>query len=94
MKLLIGAIFWLIYTIEFFMFLIIGRLILFFFIRNKDNAMLAFFIKFTDPVMKATRKILPFVKESLVPFVSVLMLYVLSVILKLIKLKLAQQINP
>lgn len=90
MKILIAAIFWVTYTIEFFMFLIIGRFLLFFFIRNKENAMMSFFIKFTDPLLKATRKIIPFAKESFIPVLSVLMLYVLSAILKFIKLRLEQ----
>lgn len=52
------------YSLSMVMWLILGRMALSLFTRNRDNFMLNFFIRFTDPVYKIICMILPFAKLS------------------------------
>ncbi|MCS7149722.1 MAG: YggT family protein [Caldimicrobium sp.] len=48
------------YTIAFFMWLVLGRATLSLFTTDLKNPIYAFFYKFTEPLYKPFRKILPF----------------------------------
>gem|GEM_PF-6741673 len=76
------------------MWLIIGRMALSLFTRDKNNFMLNFFIRFTDPVYKITRIIFPFVKPSEInkgtywdtiggwsPFLAIFLIFVIRVVI-------------
>ncbi len=47
------------YTLAFFMWLVIGRAILSFFIKDTHNPILALFLKATEPLYKIFRRIFP-----------------------------------
>ncbi|WP_460176676.1 YggT family protein [Thermodesulfovibrio hydrogeniphilus] len=47
------------YTLAFFMWLVIGRAILSFFIKDPHNPIMALFLKATEPLYKIFRKIFP-----------------------------------
>jgi len=72
------------YTLSFAMWMVLGRIILTLIIGNRQNIMLAAFVKITEPVFRATRVILPFAKESCIPFLSVLFIVILRVMLIII----------
>lgn len=85
------------YTLAVFMWLIIGRVILSLFIQNTQNFMLAFFIKFTEPMYRITRTLLPFAQVSpekrgtvwefiggCIPFFSVVIVIILRTAVMLI----------
>ena len=59
------------------MWMILGRFILTMIIGNRQNIMLSAFIKLTEPVFRLTRRIMPFAKESCVPFLSILLIILL-----------------
>jgi len=59
------------------MWMILGRFILTMIIGNRQNIMMSAFIKLTEPVHRLTRKIMPFAKESCVPFLSILLIILL-----------------
>lgn len=67
------------YTLSLLMWLIVGRLLLSFFLKNRENFMLGFFIKFTEPLFRITRKIFPFARESCIPFISMLLVVMLRI---------------
>lgn len=69
------------YTLAMFMWLIAGRLLLSFFIKGRDNFILAFFIKFTEPIYKITGKLLPFAKESCIPPLSIIIIVAIRILL-------------
>jgi len=69
------------YTLSFFMWMILGRILLTLMIGNRDMIFTRLFQKVTEPVYLVVRKALPFVKESCVPFVSVLLIVVLRLVL-------------
>lgn len=72
------------YTLALFMWLIVGRIVLSFFAVNKENFMMAFFIKFTEPVYKIARKIVPFAKESCIPAISIILIIIVRLSLVII----------
>ena len=59
------------------MWMILGRFILTMIIGNRQNIMLSAFIKLTEPVFRLTRRIMPFAKDSCVPFLSILLIILL-----------------
>lgn len=67
------------YTLSLMMWLIVGRLLLSFFLKNRENFMLGFFIKFTEPLFRITRKLFPFARESCIPFISMLLIVILRI---------------
>lgn len=69
------------YTLSFAMWMILGRFILTLIIGNRHNIMLAAFIKITEPIYRVTRMILPFKRESCVPFLSILIIIILRLML-------------
>jgi uncharacterized protein YggT (Ycf19 family) len=64
------------YTLALFMWLIVGRLVLSLFRANRENFIMAFFIKFTEPVYKITRKIVPFAKAGCIPWISIILIVI------------------
>jgi uncharacterized protein YggT (Ycf19 family) len=69
------------YTLSFLMWMILGRILLTLMIGNRDMVFSRMFQKVTEPVYLVVRKVLPFVKESCVPFVSVLVIVILRLVL-------------
>lgn len=61
------------------MWLIIGRYILFFLTSGKRGFMMDFFVRFTDPLFKITRRILPFLREGLIPFVTIILIILIRI---------------
>lgn len=61
------------------MWLIIGRYILFFLTSGKRGFMMDFFVRFTDPLFKITRRILPFLWEGLIPFATIILIILIRV---------------
>ncbi len=68
------------YTLSFFMWMVLGRILLTLMIGNRDMIFTRLFQKITEPVYQVVRKV-PFVKESCVPAVSVLAIIVLRLVL-------------
>jgi len=52
------------YTLQFFMWLVIGRVAAQLVIRNPNNVILNMFIRFTEPLYNAVKKIFPFSRVS------------------------------
>lgn len=69
------------YTLSFLMWMILGRILLTLMIGNRDMIFTRLFQKVTEPVYQVVRKALPFVKESCVPAVSVLVIILLRLVL-------------
>ena len=69
------------YTLSFLMWMILGRILLTLMIGNRDMIFTRLFQKITEPVYQVVRKVLPFVKESCVPAVSVLAIIALRFVL-------------
>lgn len=63
------------------MWMIIGRFVLRIMLGNRQNIMVSAFTKITEPVYRLTRKIIPFAKESYVPFLSIVLIIVIRLIL-------------
>jgi hypothetical protein len=59
------------------MWMILGRVILAAIIRNKQNIVLNAFIRITEPVYRIIRSIMPFAKESWIPFLSILVILII-----------------
>jgi YggT family protein len=72
------------YTLALFMWLIVGRLVLSLLRANRENFIMAFFIKFTEPVYKITRRIVPFSKESCIPGISIILIIIVRLALVII----------
>lgn len=66
------------------MWMIAGRILLSFFIRNKENIMNKFFVKFTDPLYNITRRLIPFAKESCIPPLSIFLVILVRLLLIII----------
>ncbi len=69
------------YTLSFLMWMILGRILLTLMIGNRDMIFTRLFQKVTEPVYLVVRKTLPFVKESCVPAVSVVVIILLRLVL-------------
>jgi uncharacterized protein YggT (Ycf19 family) len=82
------------YSLSLFMWLILGRMALSLFTRNRNNFMLNFFIRFTEPVYKVVGIIFPFAKSpdnnegtywgtigGLAAFFSILLIIIIRVII-------------
>ena len=63
------------------MWMILGRILLTLMIGNRDMIFTRLFQKVTEPVYLVVRKTLPFVKESCVPAVSVVVIILLRLVL-------------
>lgn len=61
------------------MWLIIGRYILFFLTSGKRGFMMDFFVRFTDPLFKMTQRILPFLREGLIPIVTIILIILIRI---------------
>jgi uncharacterized membrane protein len=59
------------------MWMILGRLLLAAVIRNKQNIMLSAFIRITEPVYRLIRSLMPFAKESWIPFLAILVILII-----------------
>lgn len=73
------------FTLSFFMWLIIGRIMITLLIGNRQNFMVSFFVRFTEPFYKITRKLFPFAKESYIPPTAILIIVVLRILLIVFK---------
>jgi hypothetical protein len=69
------------YTLSFFMWMILGRVILTLMIGERQNALFALFDKVTGPVFWVTRKIVPFARGRWIPVLSILLIIVLRLVL-------------
>lgn len=67
------------YTLALFMWLIIGRYILVLLTGGKKGFMMDFFVKFTDPLYKITRRVFPFFKEGFVPVATIILILLIRV---------------
>jgi uncharacterized protein YggT (Ycf19 family) len=72
------------YTLALLMWLVIGRVVLSLFTSSRENFIMSFFIKFTEPVYKVVKKIFPFAKESCIPSLSILFIVIIRVTLIII----------
>jgi YggT family protein len=72
------------YTLSFFMWMILGRVILTLMLGGRQNVVTGIFAKITDPVYRITRKILPFAKESCVPAYSVFIILIIRFLMIII----------
>ena len=82
------------YSLSLFMWLIIGRIALSLFTRNRNNFILSFFIRFTEPVYKVIGMMFPFARPSAenegtywntiggwAPFFSIFLIIIIRVII-------------
>ncbi len=69
------------YTLALFMWLIVGRLILSIFIGGRENFIMNFFIRFTEPVYKITGKIFPFARAGCIPYLSILIIIIVRILI-------------
>ncbi len=85
------------YTLSFIMWLIVGRVVLSIFTSNRQNFILSFFIRFTEPVYKVTRTIFPFARvtpgrqetfwgniEGFIPLLSIIIIIILRILFALL----------
>lgn len=72
------------YTLSFFMWMILGRVILRLISGNRTTFLSGLFEKVTDPVYRATKTIMPFAKEGWVPFLSIVLIVILRLLLVII----------
>jgi uncharacterized membrane protein len=72
------------YTLSFLMWMILARVIFTLMIGNRPNVMLNAFVKITEPVYRLTRRLAPFVKESCIPAVSILLILIARIVLVII----------
>lgn len=59
--------------------LIIGRYVLYLFTVGGKGFMMDFFVRFTEPAFKITRKIFPFLKERNLPLVSIVLIVLIRI---------------
>lgn len=52
------------YTLAFFSWMIIGRILLMLLVGSRHNVMVDFFVRFTEPFYKITRTVFPFTRVS------------------------------
>lgn len=69
------------YTLSFIMWMVLGRVLLKLVTGNKDTIVLRLFSKITDPVFGFVRKALPFVQESCIPAVTILIIIAIRLVL-------------
>ena len=72
------------YTLSFFMWMILGRLIFTQIFGERDTAVSGIFKKVTDPVYRLTKKIVPMVTEKWVPALTIVLLIVLRLVIIII----------
>lgn len=72
------------YTLSFFMWMIIGRVILMLMIGERETVVMGIFKKVTEPVYRITRKIVPFAKESWVPALSIVFIIIIRLALVIV----------
>jgi YggT family protein len=72
------------YTLSFFMWMIIGRLILKLMIGERDTAVTGLFRKVTEPVYWVTKKLVPFARESWIPALSILLIVIIRLLLVIV----------
>lgn len=63
------------------MWMIVGRAVLTLISGNRVNFLTGLFAKITDPVYRVTKKIIPFAKESWIPFLSIVLIIILRLLL-------------
>jgi YggT family protein len=69
------------YTLSFFMWMIIGRAILTLISGGRTTFLTGLFAKITDPVYRITKKVLPFAKDTWLPFLAIVLIIVLRLLL-------------
>jgi uncharacterized membrane protein len=72
------------YTLSFLMWMVLGRIVLALILGGKENFMTGIFAKITDPLYRLVLKIMPFVKERAVPWVTILLIIILRLLLVII----------
>ena len=65
------------YTLSFFMWMILGRVVLMLISESSNLPDGAVFVKITDPVYRITKRIIPFAKEGWIPFLSVVLIIIM-----------------
>lgn len=69
------------YTLSFFMWMIMGRVVFAHLFGEKETAIYGIFKKVTDPVYTVTRKIVPRAGEKWMPALAILLLVVIRLAL-------------
>ncbi|OGW41635.1 MAG: hypothetical protein A2010_14925 [Nitrospirae bacterium GWD2_57_9] len=69
------------YTLSFFMWMILGRVVLSVISGNRVTFLTGLFEKITEPVYRITRTIAPFAKGGWVPFLSIVLIFLLRIVL-------------
>jgi uncharacterized membrane protein len=69
------------YTLSFFMWMIVGRGVLALISGGRTTFLSGLFAKITDPVYRITKKVLPFAKESWIPFLAIVLIIILRLLL-------------
>ena len=85
------------YTLQFFLWLVIGRVAILLLSAGKRNFLVDFFIRFTDPLYGVVRKMFPFTRvpdekrstmwgaiDGMLPFVTIVFLWLLEKIVRII----------
>ena len=72
------------YTLSFLMWMVLGRIVLTLMLGGTQNFMTGIFAKATDPLYLLVRKIMPFVKERAVPWVTILLIIIIRLLLVII----------
>lgn len=72
------------YTLALFMWLIIGRYILFLLTGGGKGFMMDFFVKFTDPAFRITRRIFPFLREGIIPLATIILIILIRISIMII----------
>lgn len=85
------------YTLQFFLWLIIGRVAILLLSAGKRNFLVEFFIRFTDPIYGVVRKLFPFTRvpedkrnsmwgiiDGTLPFFTIALLWLVEKILRVI----------
>lgn len=66
------------------MWMIMGRVILGYLAGNRQNVLVSAFAKVTDPIYRLTKRILPFAKDNFIPFLSIVLIFLLRLVIILI----------
>lgn len=97
MKILTTLYFYVAYTLFFFRWLVIGRVAVTLLAGRRTNVLIDFFIRFTQPLYNAVRKVFPFTRvppekqettwgliDGLVPFVLIALLWFVEKLLRIL----------
>ncbi len=72
------------YTLALFMWLIIGRYLLILLTGGRQGFMMDFFVRFTDPLYRMTKRLLPFLRDGIVPLATIILIIMMRILVLVI----------